>query len=461
VAEGTQASTAILNQPSGVLLQELPFSIELKKFVVEHYSTGMPKLFASDIIIHDKETGQSRTARVEVNHPVNHKGIEIYQSSFDDGGSSVKLQAVALNAQTKPFEVEGVIGNSTDLTNGKEKMTLEFQALRVINVENFGKEGSSATDVRGVDLSALNDRMGAANKTKEKKELRNVGPSITYKLRDAAGQATEYHNYMLPVEMEGVSVFLLGMRTNPNERFGYLRIPADEQSSLQGFVRLNNALRDPALRQQAAARYVRRAVPADKPDLAKQLQASAERALEVFVGTPGGKVRGLQALADFMESNVPEAERAKASEVLVRILNGSLFELLQISREQAKLSAAPADEKTQAFMSQAVLALSDVHLYPAPMTFVLTDFTQVQASVFQVARAPGKNIVYLGCFFLIVGIFAMLYIRERRLWVWLAEPSQPDQALTQASMALSSNRQSMDTDKEFKRLEQQLLGSAP
>jgi cytochrome c biogenesis protein len=90
VAEGAQSSTAILNQGNGVLIQDLPFSIELKKFVVEHYSTGMPKLFASDIVIHDKETGAKTSARVEVNHPVNYKGVEIYQSSFDDGGSAVK-----------------------------------------------------------------------------------------------------------------------------------------------------------------------------------------------------------------------------------------------------------------------------------------------------------------------------------------------------------------------------------
>jgi cytochrome c biogenesis protein len=51
-------STAILNQSDGILLQELPFAVELKKFIVEHYSTGMPKLFASEIVIHDKETGE-------------------------------------------------------------------------------------------------------------------------------------------------------------------------------------------------------------------------------------------------------------------------------------------------------------------------------------------------------------------------------------------------------------------
>jgi len=77
----------------------------------------------------------------------------------------------------------------------------------------------------------------------------------------------------------------------------------------------------------------------------------------------------------------------------------------------------------------------------------------VQASVFQVARAPGRNIVYLGCALLILGIFAMLYVRERRLWVWLA----PQGAGTQATMALSSNRQTMDTDREFDMLKTKLI----
>ena len=35
VAENTASSTAILNQSDGILLQELPFAIELKKFIVE------------------------------------------------------------------------------------------------------------------------------------------------------------------------------------------------------------------------------------------------------------------------------------------------------------------------------------------------------------------------------------------------------------------------------------------
>ena len=458
VAENTASSTAILNQSDGILLQELPFSVELKKFIVEYYSTGMPKLFASDIVIHDKATGEKKPARVEVNHPANYKGIEIYQSSFDDGGSTVKLQAVPMAAASKPFEVEGTIGSSTELSNGTEKLRLEFSGLRVINVENMTGSAAQGVDVRKVDLrSAIDQRMGAGHKTSETKQLRNVGPSVSYKLRDAAGQAREYNNYMVPVDTgDGVPVFLLGMRDNPGEPYRYLRPPADENGELTGFIRLRAALGDAALRERAVQRYARKAVDPKRPDLTNQLADSAARALGLFAGlekVKGQQVSGLQALSDFLESNVPEAERARAGEMFVRILNGALVELDLVAREQAKVKSLPTD-KLQGFMAQSVLALSDAPFYPAPMALMLKDFQQVQASVFQVARAPGKNVVYLGCFFLILGVFAMLYVGERRLWVWLA----PLGAGAHATVALSSNRQTLDLDREFDQLTARLLG---
>jgi cytochrome c biogenesis protein len=486
VAEGTQSSTAILNQPGGVLLQELPFSIELKKFIVEYYSTGMPKLFASDIIIHDKETGEKIPARVEVNHPARHRGIEIYQSSFDDGGSSVTLKAIPMAAATKPFEIQGTIGGTSSLSNGKgegaEKLTLEYTALRVINVENFAAGGNtgSGTDVRKVDLhQAIDSRLGAANKTVTQKELRNVGPSVSYKLRDSAGQAREFHNYMLPVKTDpgenSPAVYLLGVRETPSAPFQYLRIPVDAEGGMETFLRLRAALADPAQREAAVKRYASQAIGRDRPELAQQLAASASRALALFAGSGpdaangnGKTTAGLQAISDFMEANVPEAERNRAGEVLVRILNGALFELAQMTREQAGLKPMAQDEKTLAFMSQMVLSLSDAHFYPAPMAFELKEFNQVQASVFQVARAPGKTIVYLGCALLILGVFAMLYVRERRVWVWLAPGgrgeggnaagSVPESASSsQATMALSTNRKTLDGDKEFEMLKTKLL----
>lgn len=480
VSEGTQSSTAILNQPGGVVLQELPFSLELKKFIVEYYDTGMPKLFASDIVIHDKETGEKIPARVEVNHPASHKGVMIYQSSFDDGGSSVTLRAVPMAAGSRPFEIQGTVGSASSLTNGAEKLTLEYTGLRVINVENFAagaeRVGSTGTDVRKVDLrqtlNALDTRLGAANKTVTQKELRNVGPSVSYKLRDAAGQAREFNNYMLPVKLDdgaaSPAVYLMGMRETPADAFQYLRIPVDTEGGLESFVRLRAALADASQRERAVSRYARQAVAADRPELARQLSESASRALALFAGTdadasagasagaaPGARpAAGLQAIANFMETNVPEAERDRAGEVLVRILNGVLFELAQMTREQAGLKPLPLNETTQGFMAQMVLSLSDAQYYPAPMLFALKDFTQVQASVFQVARAPGKTIVYLGCALLILGIFAMLYVRERRVWVWLAPQAGTG---SQATMALSTNRKTMDGDKEFEMLKIKLL----
>jgi cytochrome c biogenesis protein len=459
VAEGTQSSTAILNQSDGILLQELPFAIELKKFIVEHYSTGMPKLFASEIVIHDKASGEKREARVEVNHPVSYKGIEIYQSSFDDGGSTVRLKALPMQAATQPFEVEGVIGSATRLSRGDETLTLEYTGLRVINVENFAAVAGSGADVRKVDLrSALVQQLGAANKPDAKKTQRNVGPSVTYKLRDAAGQAREFHNYMLPIDLgDGVPVFLFGVRESPAEPFRYLRVPADAQGTSDDFFRLRAALADAQLRDQAVRRYAAKVVDASRTDLLPQLHASALRALLLFAGVekaPGSAAPGgLQAVADFLEHNVPEAERERAGEMLVRVLNGSLFELLQLARERVGLPPLPASEATQAYMTQAVLALSDAQFYPAPLLLQLQDFKHVQASVFQVARAPGKNVVYLGCALLILGVFAMLYVRERRLWVWLA-PQGPG---SQAHMALSSNRQTLDADREFDQLRATLL----
>ncbi|HEX5806258.1 MAG TPA: cytochrome c biogenesis protein ResB [Macromonas sp.] len=465
VTEGTQSGTAILGQRDGVLLQPLPFDVELKKFVVEYYSTGMPKLFASDIVIHDRLTGESRPARVEVNHPVRHNGIEIYQSSFADGGSLLKLKALPMAGNAAQAEISGRVGSSQPIQLAGQRMTLELTDLRVINVENM--QGGAAVDVRKVDLrQSIENHLGAGNKTATERKLVNVGPSVTYKLRDEAGQAREFQNYMLPLDMDGKRVMLLGVRDTPAEPFRYLRLPVDDKDGLEGFVRLRTALADDRLRAEAVRRYVRQAADPKRTDLTEALTQSAQRTLDIFAGavppiTPAGGAEpprgGLQALSAFIEANVPAAERERAGDVLLRILNGTLIELYQLARHQAGWPDAPRDEATATFMTQAVLSLSDAFFYPVPVAFVLTDFQQVQASVFQVARAPGKNIVYLGCALLILGVFAMLYVRERRLWVWLV--ARDDGSGCDARMALSINRKMLDTDREFAELTQRLLPS--
>jgi len=459
VPERQKQGIAVLSLPSGVVLQDLPFDIELKKFNVDYYPTGMPKSFASDIVIHDGAT--RREATVKVNEPVIHKGLAIYQSSFEDGGSKLQLKALPLaGGEVRAFD--GRVG--AKLPFGGQ--TLELDGLRVINVENLGggEANASGADVRKVDLGErLSKHLGNSAKSDSAKALHNVGPSFSYKLRDAAGQAREFNNYMLPVELDGQRVFLAGVRETPAESFRYLRMPADENGELAGWLRLRQALAEPAMREAAARAYAVSATPPDQPKLTPQLQQMAQRALALYSGAtakPGGDARGgLPALSQFIEREVPEPQRAQFSEVLLRVLNGCLFELHQLARERAGLKRAAIDAATQAFMTQAVLSLSDSLYYPAPMLLQLDGFEQVQASVFQVARAPGQKLVYLGALLLIVGVFAMLYIKERRLWVWLAPAADP--ATSQVRMAMSSTRESPDNGALFARLKAAVLKEHP
>lgn len=75
----------------------------------------------------------------------------------------------------------------------------------------------------------------------------------------------------------------------------------------------------------------------------------------------------------------------------------------------------------------------------------------MQASVFQLTRAPGKKVVYLGSLLLVLGIFSMFYVRERRLWFWLKDRSGADGKGVDVIMAMSTARRTLDFEKEFAR----------
>lgn len=456
VPEGQRSSSAVINLEQGMLLQPLPFEVELRKFFVEYYDTGMPKRFASDIVIHDHLDGKQTPATIEVNHPLVYKGYTIFQSSFEDGGSHVELMPLPLhaNAGQAAAAMSLVVGDAgvalpPALTpNGA--LRLELTALRPINVEN---RNPSKDDVDLSKASAWTEHLGSGSKGDQAKQLHNVGPLVSYKLRDPAGQAKEFQNYMLPSLVEGEQVFLLGVRELPSEPFRYLRVPADESMQMAGWLRLHNALADPALRRLAAKQVAQLRMPASQAALRDQLQASAEQILTLFAGQGGTNNAGFDALTNFVEKAVPVAEQEKVSETLLRLLNTSLLELNQLARQRDGLAPLPVDDpETARFMTRAVLALSDAQYYPAPVIFMPTSFEQRQASVFQVTRTPGRVIVYAGCAMLIVGVFAMLYIRERRVWVWL-EAGEPEPHTTTAwSMALSTSRQTLDIEREFEQL---------
>src|SRR5690606_10632604 len=233
----------------GVLLQPLPFSLKLKKFSVDYYDTGMPSNFQSDVVVTDLATGHSFDQTIKVNEPLRYKGVTVYQSSFDDGGSGLTLRAWPLSGTVaEPRTIQGTVGQGTELGAGAGQVKVDFTGLRVINVENMGTgEDPQPRDV--VDHVAA--VTGSAARARND-DLKNVGPSVQYRMTGADGQSHEYTNYMLPIRLDGFPVFLAGIRDTPSQPYRYVRMPADTQGTVGEFMRLRAALADPELRTIAA-----------------------------------------------------------------------------------------------------------------------------------------------------------------------------------------------------------------
>ena len=463
IPEGSTSSTAIIPQQDGVLIQDLPFTIQLKRFVIDYYSTGMPKLFASDVVVTDHENGKVFPATIKVNEPLIYRGVAVYQSSFEDGGSKLKLAAYPMQgAGHVAFPMQGEVGNTSTLGTGRGgDYTVEWSGFRAFNVENMAQAGQDLRAVnpaKGFMSSSLDKHLGSAAKNANSKDLKNVGPSVQYKLRDKNGQAREYNNYMQPMLIDGVYVFLAGMRESPAEPFRFLRIPADDNDTVDEWMRLRAAILNPELRLLAAQRYANRALPAGRTDasaLRGQLQASSLKGLTIFGGD--ADEAGYMAVSRFLEK-IPPQEQEQAADIFMKILNGSLWDLWQVAREKDGLKAIEPDEKHGRFLQLAANAFSDAFFYGSPVYLQLQGFEEVKASVLQVTRSPGKNIVYFGCLLLVIGVFSMFYIRERRLWIWI---KSEDDGGARALMAVSSQRKTLDFEKEVEALKQQLQQSGP
>ena len=70
---------------------ELGYAVACRDFELELYDTGRPKEYSSDLAIF--EGGKLiKEKRIEVNHPLSHKGFTFYQSSYGAYGGTVGLE---------------------------------------------------------------------------------------------------------------------------------------------------------------------------------------------------------------------------------------------------------------------------------------------------------------------------------------------------------------------------------
>lgn len=418
--EGLSDDVAFVRVRDGYLVQELPFRVALKDFRVEHYATGQPKSFESDIVITDPDLKDPITKTISVNHPLTHKGVTIYQSDFQDGGTQLKFDVWdLLSTSQQPTKLDGAIFQKGEVGVGAKRLKVEFNDFRKFNIINLSPDG--------------------------KGKPRNVGPNITYKLRDAKGQAKEYVNYMQPLPVDKKFYFMTGMRETVQDNFQYMRIPADEDLSIDGFMQFRAVMLDTTKYSAIAKRLAKTALEDSQDPAAKaQFENSVVQLLVMFA--QGGYSR----VAEVIDASVPEAQRETAARTYIKMVNLAAYEAYNMGLEGNNKAILTNNEESQTLVQESLNAFSDMFFFGSPYFMQLANFEHKEASGLQLTKSPGQKWVYLGSVLLVIGIFAMMYIRERRIWL-LIKPQQ-----NQVLFAMSSNRKNLDFEEEFSVYQNQL-----
>ena len=426
IPEGSSANVVFIGMGDGYLVQPLPFDITVKDFRVEHYATGQPKSFESDIVLTDPDLDQPIEATISVNHPLIHKGYAIYQASFGDGGSKLKLRLWSLYPErTDPIAFTGEVFSSYNLDGGPEgKLKLELTDFRLFNIE------------------PVPDGKGGV-------EQKNIGPSFTWKLRREDGTALEYQSYMNPQPGEGGRLFFMsGVRSAVAEPFRFLSVPVDPKGSgikrFMVFVAYVHDRQKVAEVLDAFAGQMFAQTGLKDEQVQEQVRGTLKRLVGLFAEG------GYDAVLEDVNAHLPEDKREQGLQAFVKMLHSALQALYRQMLEEQEGIEVP-DEADWQFYEDAVLAMGAMHNYGSPWFPQLDSFEHIQSAGLQITRSPGKDLVYLGSAMLIVGVFLMFYLAHQRIWIRIRPREDGG---SQVLVAGTSNRNPLDFGQQFARLEE-------
>lgn len=392
IPEGQSSDVLFLPYDNGFLVQKLPFEIEVTDFRIDYYDTGMPKNYQSDLILTAPELDEPIVQTIEVNRPLYYKNYAIYQSSFGDGGSELKIDVHPL---LSPVESTLTLNTKIDqvepLKTPVGKFKLELNDFRLFNMVPATEEENRETG----------------------KKFHNNGPSIIFKVRDEQGKAWEYENYMMPSMQEDRLFFMTGVRTIASEPFRYLFIPADEKRQKTRFFKFLALINNPI----ESFKIFKTGFPQSEQmtDETYELQIKLMQQLMSLY-----RSKGFAGIADFVQANVPEEERER---VLDYYYGQTSFALQTMYIKLLKDEGVEMDAQQnisafdQVWFEDALNALNGLSQYGPPMYFELKSFKQIQSTGLQITKSPGKDIVYFGSTMLIIGVFFMFYVRQKRVWV--------------------------------------------
>jgi len=170
VPEGEQENEISFVQGTGVGHLTMPFSVQCNKFIIDFFPNGMPKEFRSSLTIIDG--GKPVLTRdIIVNEPLYYKGVRIYQASFGDGGSDIKLRLFKLDGSGDSRVINTRIYQTWH--DPYSDISLEMQDFKPFNVENMAEPG-------------------------QPKKFQDLGPAVVFVLRGKGLNSVKIKSFMNP-----------------------------------------------------------------------------------------------------------------------------------------------------------------------------------------------------------------------------------------------------------------------
>jgi len=175
VPEGSSENEITFLKGTSVESLKMPFDVRCNDFSIDFYPNGMPKEFKSNLTIIDQGK-EVLTSDIIVNEPLYYKGVRIYQASFGDGGSDVKLKLYHLDGSRRIETIDaGIYKTYTDKESG---ISLEFTDFKPFNVENMAMPGAP-------------------------KQFRDIGPAVDFILRGPGLKPVKVRSFLYPFELDG------------------------------------------------------------------------------------------------------------------------------------------------------------------------------------------------------------------------------------------------------------------
>lgn len=396
IPEGKIADVVFLTFKDGYLVQKLPFNIQVVDFRVEHYDTGMPKSFESDVVLTAPDLAEPIKTTLSVNKPLIYRDYAIYQSSFGDGGSQISLRAWPLiAANSKPSTLQGEVHKTLPLGTPAGDFKLELSDYKTNNVIPLPDDDPSG------------------------RKVKNLGPSLQYKVRDSAGQAVEYETYLAPIDREGRWYQVSKFRYSLAEPFEFLMLPLDKNQSLDRFMALLALINNPnGLEQVLGAMIAQEKDPKAREQLHTQ-QRFMQQLVNLF------RARGFDGIRGFIDQAVEADKREPMMQQYVEILTVALQGLyLKVLENEGHPGNSDLSEQDRRFFADAIAAIDTLPSYGPPMFFEITGVEHRESSGLQITKSPGKNVVYFGSLLLTIGVFLLFYVRPQRLWLLAKDEDQ-------------------------------------